>query len=413
MQLTQTTKVLKYLPPGTTLIEMRDFALSFNPEVQPPSMAAFSKVYHSEWQQWLKIRAEGQRSKCTDCEKLKTWRRRCHSKADRELVEQKLQEHIRSMKADRQVDATINLQAQQSAKGELIDPKKKKTVLSLVIDGMDSAKFKIPRRLEATKKFSRLWRPECRFIGCLAEGLTEIFFIGDCDLVKNANLDLTLVSHVIHQAQAELEQRGVMLPQTLRLHSDNASAELKNQLTRKFCAWLVHRDLFKEIVLSTFRVGHSHGKIDQRFSECRSVLSESANLESPADFLAALQKVKPREGRTLNLEEIHAAVDFEKFFEKLEVCVSAHTQTKAKSQEGLEAAHVFSFQYRKNLPSTGSKVTETFPSEQPHARDVIMSCKHYMSSESSPLMHICLLLKPTDPMGQRTLVLGGSFRSGM
>ena len=380
MQLTETPKVLKYLPPGTTLIEMRDFAMSFNPEVQPPSMSTFSKVYHSDWQQWLKIRAEGQHSKCTDCEKLKAWRRQCHSKADRELVEQKLQEHIRSMKADRQLDATINLQAQLSAKGEMIDPKK--TVLSLVIDGMDSAKFKIPRRLEATKEFSRLWRPECRFIGCLAEGLTENFFIGDCDLVKNASLDLTLVAHVIHRAQAELEQRGVMLPQTLRLHSDNASAELKNQLTYKFCSWLVHRDLFREVVVTTFRVGHSHGKIDQRFSECRSVLSESANLESPSDFLAALQKVKPREGRSLNLEEIHAAVDWEKYFEKLEVCVSGHTQTQQKSEAGLEAVHVFSFQYRKNLPTTTSKVTETFPKEQPHPRDVIMSCKHYMSSES-------------------------------
>ena len=321
------------------------------------------------------------------------------------------------MKEDRKLDATINLQAQLSAKGEMIDPQK--TVLSLVIDGMDSGKFKIPRRLEATKEFSRLWRPECRFIGCLAEGLTENFFIGDCDLVKNASLDLTLISHVSHQARAELEQRGVALPLTLRLHSDNASSELKNQLAFKWCAWLLHRNLFKEIVISTFRVGHSHSKIDQRFSECRSVLSESANLESPADFLSALQKVKPREGRRLNLEEIQAAADFDKFFQNLEVCVSGHTQTHQKSQKDWRQSTCFfpipekfaslsvprwqkPFRVRNLTPEMSSWVASTtWPAKR------IRSHLKWL-----PLMRICLLLKLTDLMGQRTLVLGGSFLSG-
>ena len=381
LDLAQGPKVVKWLPPGTTLAEMREFALSFNPEVDPPSMATFSRVYHSGWQCWLKIRNEGQHHKCSDCEKLKAWRRQCHSKSDREMVEKELKEHISSMKADRRVDASVNLQAQQSAKGDLIDPSK--TVLSLVIDGMDSAKFQIPRRLEATKEFSRLWRPECRFIGCLAEGLTENFFIGDCDLVKNASLDLTLVSHVIHQAQAELEQKGVNLPQRLRLHSDNASSELKNQLTFKYGAWLCHRELFREILLTSFRVGHSHGKIDQRFSECRSVLADAANLESPADFLTALKQLKPREGRSLNLEEIQASIDFDKFFEDLSVSVTGHTQTQKKSEEGLEAVHVFGFQLRQELPPEGPKVTETFPNELPHPKDVIFSCRHYLSSGTS------------------------------
>ena len=203
------------------------------------------------------------------------------------------------MKEDRKVDATINMLAQQTAKGDLTDPGK--TCLSLVIDGMDENKFKIPKRVEATKQLAALWRPECRFIGCLAEGLTENFFIGDCNLVKDANMDLTIVAHVLHEAQMLLQERGVALPSVLRLHSDNASSELKNQLTMKFCSWIIHRELFKEIHLTQFRVGHSHGKIDQRFSECRGILADSSNVETPAQFLEALRRVKPREGRSLNL----------------------------------------------------------------------------------------------------------------
>jgi hypothetical protein len=163
------------------------------------------------------------------------------------------------MKEDRQVDAAINAFAQQTARGDLTDPTK--TCLSIVIDGMDENKFRIPKRIDAAKQLAQLWRPECRFVGCLAEGLTENFFIGDCTLVKDCNLDLTIISHVIHEAQRILQERSVALPSVLRLHSDNASSELKNQVAMKFCAWACHRQIFQEIHLTQFRVGHSHGKI--------------------------------------------------------------------------------------------------------------------------------------------------------
>lgn len=54
----QGPKMVKWLPPGTTMSEMRDFALSFHPDLRAPSFATFVRVYHSEWQAWLKIRAE-------------------------------------------------------------------------------------------------------------------------------------------------------------------------------------------------------------------------------------------------------------------------------------------------------------------------------------------------------------------
>ena len=394
--------VVKWLPPGTTLSELKEYSVVFNPDVTATSFSTFSRVYHTQWQDWLKIRAEGQHSKCNDCAKLKAWRRQCISKEDCDLVQKQLQEHIASMKEDRRVDGVINSQAQQSAKGEVADPDK--TVLSLTIDGMDSAKFKIPRRLEATKAFQGLWRPECRFIGCLAEGISENFFIGDCDLVKDSNLDLTLISHVVHEAQAELERRGVAMPAVLRLHSDNASAELKNQVCFKYCAWLIHRHLFKEIVVSMFRVGHSHGKIDQRFSECRSILVDTPNLETPASFLEALKKVKAREGRALNLEEIHASLNFSQFFSELDVQVSGHTQTKKKSEQGEEAVHVFTFQSRSNLPVNAPAVEETFPQHAPHPDDVILSCKHYLCShEDSQLPQVIApheMLAKFDPEGK-------------
>ena len=69
------------------------------------------------------------------------WPRQCHSKQDIELVQKHLEEHIRSRRADRATDANINMVAQQSARGE-VDASS--SILSLTIDGMDEAKFRIP-----------------------------------------------------------------------------------------------------------------------------------------------------------------------------------------------------------------------------------------------------------------------------
>ena len=63
-----TYREVKWLPPGTTLNEMREFAMSFNSEIRVPSFAVFSRVYHSDWQSFLKVRSERQHTKCNDCQ---------------------------------------------------------------------------------------------------------------------------------------------------------------------------------------------------------------------------------------------------------------------------------------------------------------------------------------------------------
>lgn len=65
----QGPKQVKWLHPGTTLSEMRDFSSSFNSDIRPPSFATFSRVYRCQWQNFLKVRAERQHSKCSDCQK--------------------------------------------------------------------------------------------------------------------------------------------------------------------------------------------------------------------------------------------------------------------------------------------------------------------------------------------------------
>eukprot|EP00435_Cladocopium_sp_Y103_P008496 s6158_g2.t1 len=279
---------VKWLPPHTTLADLRELSMAFCSQETPPSFATFSRVYHQSWQAWLKIRTEGQHAMCSECQRFKAWRKLATSSEGKNLVKERFTQHISSMKADRRADAVIAQHARETASGQLTNPESEVAVISLIIDGMDTGKFKMPRQAELSKEMANLWRPEARFFGCLVEGITEHFFLADCDIVKDSNWDLTLVSHCLHLTQLELQNRSINLPKTLRLHADNASAELKNQIFFKWCSWLVHRELFTEILVTTFRVGHSHNKIGQRFSEVRNVLKEASSLERPDDFCAAM-----------------------------------------------------------------------------------------------------------------------------
>lgn len=101
------------------------------------------------------------------------------------------------------------------------------------------------------------------------------------------------------------------MPAILRLHSDNASSEGKNQYILKTLGMLIHRQCFREIHMTQFRVGHSHWKVDQRFSEVRSLLSSCKELQTPEAFGDAVKTgLKPRQGRALIVEHINAAMDF-------------------------------------------------------------------------------------------------------
>ena len=58
---------VRWMPPGTTLAEMHELAISFLPHMKV-SYSTFVKCYHLTWRRRLKIRAEGQHGKCSICE---------------------------------------------------------------------------------------------------------------------------------------------------------------------------------------------------------------------------------------------------------------------------------------------------------------------------------------------------------
>lgn len=368
----------KWLPPHTTLAELREMAQSFLGTAC--SYSVFVSCYHQKWWRKLKVRAEGHHSKCETCEKLKQWRRSVISSSDVARIKEEMKMHREGFMRDREVDAL--LVANSKIACGITPGLPEMDLLSICIDAMDAAKFRCPRNVSATKEFASLWRPELHLLGAI-NPLTEHYFICDTDLRKDANLQITVLSAVLESAFHRLQQAGREMPTQLRVHTDNATAEGKNQSMFYYAAWLVHKGLFKQVSLTQFRVGHSHGLNDQRFAECREVLSSSPVLEDPSAFVDVLQQgVKPRDRRELDVQLLHATADWKSFFETIDLQTSGHTQTHGKSAAHKEAVHVFTFASRAETQrgSDGIQIAESYLLP-PHDKDIILKCQLYLGSE--------------------------------
>ena len=129
----------RWLPANTTLSELLETSWSFaGLDAQRPSYQSFVSTFHQHrWQKCLKWRTESQHAQCTECAKLKEFRRQAYSKNDSDRIAQAYHDHLTAMLRDRQIDAKLNERAVQSVKGLLTD-NRDHSVISLCVDGMDT-----------------------------------------------------------------------------------------------------------------------------------------------------------------------------------------------------------------------------------------------------------------------------------
>ncbi len=98
-------------------------------------------------------------------------------------------------------------------------------------DGMDRAKFTVPRNTTQAKRYQQLWRPQLHGTGAIIDGIADQFYLVDQDIAKTADLQLTLTCRALEVVHDTLRQRGVALPRMLRIVSDNAASETKTKLS--------------------------------------------------------------------------------------------------------------------------------------------------------------------------------------
>jgi len=139
--------------------------------------------------------------------------------------------------------------------------------LSLIMDGMDQAKLKVPNYVTTTKDNSA--QVDVKLSGVKAHGLGEYFYFSTNEFKTGANLNIECLHRTLIDLRrtydeeiAKPDSTFKTFPHTLYLQVDGGS-ENKNRYLKAYCDRLVAFGLFKKVKVSYLMVGHTHEDIDQ------------------------------------------------------------------------------------------------------------------------------------------------------
>ena len=125
----------------------------------------FDKVYKEKWKDVLHIRGIEEHARCDQCAQLLKRARDDPDPQVRADARKAHDAHINLMIRDRIMDSRMTrLSELATAPGFAYSG-----VLNVRIDGMDQAKFKVPRQLENAKAFGQMWRQTLHTIGIIVD----------------------------------------------------------------------------------------------------------------------------------------------------------------------------------------------------------------------------------------------------
>lgn len=127
------------------------------------------------------------------------------------------------------------------------------STLCIAIDGMDQAKFKLPRvRSRQSKLFQKLFRPRLHVAATWVHGHNITFAVSDEDCKKDSVAQCELISRAIDQ----ILLRCGGLPHGCVVQMDNTAREGKNQFFMAYLAMTVALGSFRWTIANYLRVGH-------------------------------------------------------------------------------------------------------------------------------------------------------------
>lgn len=147
--------------------------------------------------------------------------------------------------------------------------------MSIIIDGMDQGKSRIPKPSRHSKATDSLFAQQIHVTGIMHHGaeVPVTVRLSDERLPKDSNATIDSICHALRIAQDGRPTEP--LPEILYLQLDNCGGENKNKHILFFCALMVGVGLVKKIKLSFLPVGHTHEDIDQLFSRLAARLRQT------------------------------------------------------------------------------------------------------------------------------------------
>ena len=216
------------------------------------------QVWEEDFANKLHVRGTSQHKRCSECVKHQLIMKKLSD--NQNALEQQAQlwgAHMDRQFEDRRCYWELRAQSRlgQSADG--------RAVISIILDGMDHAKWALPRSeaLQA-KTFNSFVRPHVSCTGIIVHGRYVAIALAEQYVQKGGNFTIELLLHTFHR----LAQAGVDLRTAeLNLQADNSSKEAKSNGVLRLLSLLVSRGRLGAARLHCLQSGHSHEDIDQFF----------------------------------------------------------------------------------------------------------------------------------------------------
>ena len=202
----------------------------------------------------------GQHPNCDTCMYYKKRLRATHSPQVRTEVLEDYCKHIFLQWLDRGVDSSSTELSRMCRKmlgmGDRLNTMARRSSCWLIrVDGVDQAKFRVPRCATKSHAFEKLLRPALHVQGAWCEGFGYHFAVADADMMKDTNNNMEVMARLMDS----LYQKHEALPLAINLLQDNTCRECKNQLILNFAVKLVALGCLESFTFLYPEKGHTHG----------------------------------------------------------------------------------------------------------------------------------------------------------
>lgn len=172
---------------------------------------------------------------------------------------------------DRMRDMSETCMANIASKNMIAALAPTSSVLTMIVDGIDQAKFRMPRQKVRSHAFDRLLRPALHVQGAWAHGAGYHLAVSDADCKKDTVANCDVIARMLEN----IYKRYGSVPMGLHVQQDNTSRECKNQKMLKFAIGLVSLGVFRWVTLAFMVTGHTHNPLDGTYGEIVVKLSHS------------------------------------------------------------------------------------------------------------------------------------------
>jgi len=257
------------------------------------SSSYFFKVWRESLQtKHIRLRKHLRFTKCDICVELRERKSRTMDANLLAQVRQEEYEHFEFIKAERG-----SYYGRRSFAVSRPDK-----ALSIIIDGADWYNYAVPYFATTTHESSKLYRAALYLMGVISHGRSTKCFIVPGIFKQGTNVVLDVLVRTLQ----DMKDDGEILPETLYLQLDNTAKQNKNKYLIGFLGYLVHYNVFKDVIVSFLPVGHTHEDIDQLFSRLVTALM-CRDAKSVTELMAIIrQSYTDSMGRPTKTEQVHA-----------------------------------------------------------------------------------------------------------